>query len=132
MADEYDGRDGSDRLTYRIALDRDLTDGNSGGMQWGSEYRLLHRNVYGQLIHVMKPFGLLLLNMKDHRRDGIRIHVTQWHLETLITLGFQFETAERIMCPGNGHGANLADRIPYETLLIMRAPGPQLSLLTQV
>jgi len=128
-SDIYDGRDGSARHTYRTALGRDLTVNNTGGMQWDRDYRDLHREIYDQLTTVLQPDGLLLLNMKDHRRDGQWQHVTHWHLTTLIELGFRFITAERIECPGNGHGQNLADRIEFETLLVMQAPGPQLRLL---
>lgn len=129
LSDSYDGRDGSSRMSYRLSLGRDLTANNSGGMQWDHTYRDLHRTVYQQLPTILQPDGLLLLNMKDHRRDGHWQHVTDWHLRTLLEQRFSFITAERIECPGNGHGANLADRIEFETLLVMRAPGPQLSLL---
>ena len=91
-------------------------------MQWGDEYRQLHSVIYRQCVEVLQPGGLVLLNMKDHRRSGVWQYVTEWHLEALRIAGLRFVTAERIDVPGHGHGQNLHDRIDFETLLILRKP----------
>jgi hypothetical protein len=43
MTDHHNAKDGSRRITYTHNLGRTLTPGNSGAMQWGEDYRQLHR-----------------------------------------------------------------------------------------
>jgi hypothetical protein len=117
MADHHNASDHSPRHTYRHALGRPLTPGNTGGLQWGEEYRQLHRAVYLELRRVLQPGGLLILNLKDHVRRGRLIPVTNWHALTLLELGFVCTARVHVPCPGQRHGANRQLRVPYESIL---------------
>lgn len=119
MADNYDGRDGSKRNTYRTALGHDLDKNNSGGMQWGLDYRALHWVAYGEAIRVLKPGGRFVLNMKDHIRKGERVHVTDWHIEALQLWGLRLDTRRRVPLRGNRFGANADLRIDYEEVILL-------------
>jgi hypothetical protein len=105
------------RTTYTHCLGRQLTPGNSGAMQWGEDYRQLHREVYRELRRVLQPGGAFILNMKDHIRKGRLIPVTNWHAVTLLQMGFVLTARERVPCPGNRYGANRELRVPYESIL---------------
>ena len=123
MADKYDGRDGSKRNTYRVALGQDLQPGNSGAMQWGDEYREFHAKAWTEARRVLKRGGVLVLNMKDHIRKGERQYVTNWHVVHLQTvLGFHEVRAERIPTRGLAFGANHGARVDYEEVVTLLLP----------
>lgn len=119
MADRYDGRDGSVRHTYRLSLGAELHPGNSGSMQWGSEYRDFHTGAYAEAARVLRDDAVVAVNMKDHVRGGARQPVTNWHVDALSAIG-------RIICrievpsPGIRHGANHGARIDTETVIVAR------------
>lgn len=76
------------RRTYRRFLGRNLNVANGGGMQWGDAYRELHQAIWQESWRVLKPGGTLVLNIKDHIRNGKRQHVVEWHHRELLRLGF--------------------------------------------
>lgn len=119
LADTYDGRDGSRRYTYRLALGRPLTVGNSGGLQWGPEYRALHRDAWAEAARVLTPAGRLVLNIKDHVRRGRRQYVTEWHLDALAALGFRLAETVEVPTRGIRHGRNHAARVEFETVALL-------------
>ena len=116
LADGYDGRDGSRRFTYRLALGRELTPGNSGALQWGDAYRVFHRCAWEEARRVLKPGGRFILNIKDHIRGGKRQHVTGWHLDVLTAIGFRLVTQREVPVPGIRVGRNADARIGFETV----------------
>ena len=120
MADHHNARDGSPRHTYRHTLGRPLTPGNSGALQWGEEYRTLHLAVWTECRRVLKPGGILVLNVKDHIRGGVLQEVTTWHAVTLLLLGLICINRVRVPCPGQRHGANGHLRVDYESVLQFR------------
>lgn len=85
----YDAADAEARRTYAIDLGRPLTENSGAGLQWGDEYRELHRKVWAECVDVLVPGGLFLLNCKDHRRNGELVAVTAWHVEALQSLGMR-------------------------------------------
>ncbi len=117
MADQYDGRDGSKRNTYRIALGRVLNSDNSGGMQWGPEYREFHRAAWKETIRVLKDGGIFLLNIKDHIRRGEIMPVTKWHTDTLENFGLERDITLRVHTAGLRFGANSEVRVDYESVI---------------
>ncbi len=117
MADNYDGRDGSKRNTYRIALDRELHPDNSGGMQWGSEYREFHRTAWEETIRVLEIGGIFILNIKDHIRRGEIMPVSQWHIDTLKNLGLFHDITLNVHTAGLRYGANYDVRVDYESVV---------------
>ena len=116
MADLYSG-DGSTRRTYRTALGRDLHVGNSGGMQWGCRYRELHEAAWFEAWRVLRPGGLILVNVKDHVRQGRRVHVVDWHTETLRQTGFTITGTTIVDLNGWRFGANADRRIGHEVII---------------
>ena len=117
MADHHNAKDGSVRNTYTHKLGRPLRLNNSGKMQWGDEYRIFHTSVFKECKRVLRQRGSLILNIKDHIRNGSRQEVTQWYKTMFEISGFLL--IKEIRCPvsGNRYGANSAMRIEYESIL---------------
>ena len=119
MADQYDGRDGSKRHTYRIALGHDLSEDNSGALQWGFEYRLFHMRAWMEAKRVLEPGGKFILNIKDHIRGGERQRVADWHVECLRGwLGLGLVERREVKSPGIRFGANADLRIDHEEVIL--------------
>ena len=119
MADHHNARDASRRITYRHKLGRDLHAENTGAMQWGAAYRHKHTAIYRECLRVLKPGGLFVLNVSDHIRDGRRVYVSKWHLDTLRGLGLQLRACHVIKTPRNRFGANARARCAAEYVFLL-------------
>lgn len=120
MADTYAG-DGTRRHTYRIALGRDLTPNNTGGLQWGDTYRDLHRAAWWHACTRLTPGGAFILNISDHIRQGARQYVTDWHLRRIVLdHGLAVEDYHRIETRRQRHGANGDARVDHEAVIVLR------------
>jgi len=106
------------RNTYTHALGRKLSDNNSGGMQWGVEYRKLHVKAWQECSRVLKNGGVFILNISDHIRAGKRVEVTDWHIGILCELGFK--EIEHIKCETRRQrfGQNHSLRVKYESIVV--------------
>lgn len=123
MADKHDAKDDSDRATYKHRLGRDLTENNGGGMQWGEDYRTLHRAVWCRVVELLQPGGLFVLNIKDHVRDGRRVPVSGWHVATLLDLGLKYVDDNGFESKGLGSaGENEHTRIGVEHVYLLAKP----------
>lgn len=121
MADHHDAQDDSVRLTYTHVLGRKLTAGNTGAMQWGDDYRDLHRAVWSECAHVLKPGGLLILNVKDHVRGDRQQQVAAFHTDYLCrVLQLELIAEESIVTRGVMAGANANVRVPFERVFVFR------------
>jgi len=120
MADHFNAKDGSKRITYRHFLGRPLDENNTGRMQWGKKYRKKHVGVYKECIRVLKNGGKMIINISDHIRGGKQIPVVKWHKETLIELGMNLIDEIQIETPRMGFGANAKARVEYEFILVFR------------
>lgn len=121
LADHHNATDDSIRPTYKHTLGRDLTDGNTGAMQWGAAYRDLHSDVWAACVEVLRPGGLFVLNVKDHVRDGERQHVPAWHVDNLCrVLGLELIAEHEIQTRGRPNGQNADVRVPFERLFVFR------------
>lgn len=118
MADHHKATDESRRITYTHILGRDLNDENTGKMQWGNNYRKKHIEVYAELKRVLKPSGLLIVNISNHIRKGEVVDVVGWHKNTLIDLGFIFDKEIIIETPRMKFGQNSEKRVVNESILI--------------
>jgi len=120
MADHFNARDGSKRITYRHYLGRELHKENTGRMQWGDKYCQKHKEVWTECYRVLQPGGLFILNVSDHIRQGQRVFVTDWHKNCLIELGFLFIHEMKVETPRMRFGENYNTRIDYESILIFK------------
>lgn len=123
MADHHDARDDSRRITYKHSLGRDLSPDNAGGLQWGDGYCAFFEQAWRECRRVLKPGGYLVLNHKDHYRDGVLQPVTDWHVEHLIQIGFTVEQRKRVRVRSMGFGANGGARTGYEDVILFRYEG---------
>lgn len=106
------GHDTSKRRTYTTYLGRLPSENSAAVMQWGDEYRSLHKRAWRESIRVLRPGGAFILNIKDHQRQGKRAHVTDWHCDTLIELGLNVEKGREVNTRGYRYGQNGQDRYP--------------------
>jgi DNA modification methylase len=120
MADHHEAKDNSKRNTYTHVLGRKLANNNTGAMHWGDDYKRLHEDVYAECFRVLKLNGILLINMKNHIRNGVEIEVNKWHIECLVKLGFDLEKTLTVPLKGNGFGANGKVRTGVEYVNMFR------------
>lgn len=112
----------SRRNTYTHTLGRKLTAGNTGAMQWGTEYRNVHADIWAECFRVLAPGGRMIVNVKDHIRKGEVVLVSAWHKGALIREGFVFTEGHRVLCPGQRQGSNGDLRVPYENVYVLEKP----------
>ena len=91
---------------------------NAGAMQWGDEYRELHRAAWAEVERVLRVGGRFVLNVKDHYRDGKRQRVARWHHDTILRMRFVELWRWDVPLDGYGMGANRDARIPTEQVYV--------------
>lgn len=122
MADHHEAKDASKRITYRHKLGRPLTPGNSGMMQWGAEYRTLHRRVWAECRRVTVPGGFFILNISDHVRGGEVVPVTGFHDGVLRALKYEPIHEVKVETPRMRYGQNHEARVGHEYVILYAAP----------
>lgn len=115
----------SRRNTYTHRLGRELTDGNTGGMNWGPDYRLLHAEAWAIAVRSLAPGGKFVLNVKNHIRRGVEVDVTDWHVRMLTDFGLKVKSWDDIECPGQRNGANRDKRVETEAVIVFTKPRPR-------
>lgn len=123
LADHHDAQDGSPRRSYTHDLGRTLHENNSGTLHWGDAYRLLHLRAWGEVWRVVRPGGGLVVNIKNHIRDGLEVPVVEWHLSVLLNLGWRLANIVPIEAKGMRFGQNYAARLDHEFLLVFNKRG---------
>lgn len=123
FADHHNAADPHLRRSYTFDLGRPLHRDNSGALQWGRRYREFHLRAWAEVVRVLRPGGVIVLNVKDHTRKGVRQPVSSWHARTLIDdLGFRLLDCVAV---GDTHhlrqGAN-GDERWAETVWLLRGP----------
>lgn len=122
LSDHHNAKDGSRRYTYRHMLGRPLHPANTGQLQWGEAYREAHRRIWKECIRVLKPDGIMVVNVKNHIRAGKLIRVSEWHAEEIQHLGLTLVRRERVDTPGIRHGANAHLRVDGEDVWVFQKP----------
>jgi tRNA G10 N-methylase Trm11 len=120
MADHHNARDASRRNTYRHVYGENLEPNNSGMLQWGDEYCEFHEKAWNECYRVTRSGGRLILNIKNHIRNGKVIDVSQWHILTLWYAGFTLIKIHEVQTPGQRHGANHHLRVGHENIFIFK------------
>lgn len=108
------------RNTYTHALGRKLHPNNSGQLQWGNKYKEFHVRAWAECHRVLKEDGVLILNISDHIRNGEVQNVTDWHIETLCSLGFEVVEHIRIKTPRLRYGKNYESRVDGESIIVFK------------
>lgn len=117
MSDHHNARDGSKRTTYKHFLGRDLHPENTGAMHWGEKYRTKHEAIWQECKRILRPRGILILNISDHICEGKQIYVSKWHQEYLMNIGFDLLEARKVNTPRMREGANSDLRVEYEWVM---------------
>lgn len=105
------------RNTYTHALGRKLHSHNSGQMQWGPGYRDFHLLAWAECRRVIRPGGLLVLNVSDHIRGGVVQSVTDWHCGALVGRGFVLAERVGVLTRRQRRGQNGDVRVGCEWVL---------------
>ncbi len=106
------------RNTYTHVLGRKLDPRNSGQLQWGPAYQQFHVTAWGEVWRVLRPGGRFVLNVSDHIRNGQRVPVSAWHVETLIGLGFNLTETIEVCTPRQRYGQNGTARVEVEYIFV--------------
>jgi len=120
MADHHNAQDWSGRITYRHRLGCPLHPHNSGQLQWGDRYRNFHLAAWQEVDRVLKPTGLIVLNVSDHIRGGKQIPVAEWHRDTISGMGWQVVNEMKVPTRRMGFGKNRDVRVEYEMIYLFR------------
>lgn len=112
----------SKRNTYTHTLGRKPSPDSSTVMQWGDRYRTFHETAWRECARVLAPDALVVVNVKNHIRDGKEKHVAEWHLNAWLLLGARVHHVRRVATPGNRMGENGESRVPYELILVLQMP----------
>ena len=123
MADDFNSKDSSKRITYRHYLDRPLTKGTTSNLHFGrkaGKYEDLHKKIWKVSIDVLKPQGLFILNIKDFIAKGKVMPVSDWHIETLKGLGMCLLSHKKVNSPGMRFGSNNTLRVEHENVLVFK------------
>lgn len=109
--------------TYTVCNGKPLKKSNTGQMRWskeGEKYRKVHENAYKEAFRVLTDNGIMIVNVKNHIRNGEEQKVAEWHLETLKEIGFTPVKVKKVKVTGIPFGGLNIPRIPYEHILILR------------
>lgn len=107
-------------ISYRAGLGKPLSEGNTGGMLWGSTYRFKHIAIYLEIRRVLKPDGLLVVSLSNHLRGGKECDVIGWTRGFLEQSGFVKTGERKVPLDSKEFGINRGRTINEETILIMR------------
>jgi len=118
LADHHNAKDKSKRITYKHCLGHDLHPHNSGQLQWGEKYQEFHLLAWKECLRVLKPQGKFILNISDHIRNKRIVFVSDWHVHTLVHLGWFPVGWIPIYTPRMKRGANNKSRVGHENIYI--------------
>jgi DNA modification methylase len=110
-------QDGYKRITYANALGRNLSENNSGSLRWGRDYKEFHTLAWIEVRRVLRPYGSLILNIKNHIRNKEEQLVTEWHTDALCKLGFSVVQHDLVSTPSMRFGQNGNARISHESVI---------------
>ena len=121
MADKL-SVDGDHRHTYADRRGEDAGPTDTSGMQWGNAYRTTMATIWAELFRVLRGDGLLILNCKDHIRDGHYIDVTGFNAGALVRLDLVPVATRFLVTPGVQGVENADARTPGEYVIAFRKP----------
>lgn len=105
------------RIKYADYLGRNLSEDNSANFVWGKKYREFHVSAWKECHRVLTDGGIFVLNIKNHISKGMEQFVTEWHIETLESLGFSSSEWKKIPVPSMKFGKYRESRVEYESII---------------
>ena len=69
---------------------------------------------------MLKPGALFILNTSDHVRKGEVQPVSDWHLSTVVSLGFDLIDRIEVRTPRMRNGTNYLARVAGETVAVFK------------
>lgn len=120
MADDFEAKEGSSRITYRHKLGRKLSVNTTSNLHFGrrnQKYEELHQAIWGVCVDALREGGVFILNCKDFIANGEIQEVTKWHQATLEYYGLKCIAEEKVPSRGMRFGANRDKRVDYEWVL---------------
>lgn len=121
MCSACGGRGVTRRYTYRHVLGRMPSDGSAASMAWGHDYRQLHAKAWKEAHRVLRPGGLILVNVKNHLVDGREQRVVEFHIDAIDRAGFHVERVDSIRARGMRFGKNFGERVENEQIIVGRS-----------
>ncbi len=118
LSDSYDGRDGSVRNTYRIALGRPLDEQNGARLSFHDEYKDFHTEAIEGMVRVTRKGGRVIVVVKNFIRVGEVVDVVGWWRSALHDAGLTEQAWIPIEALGMGYGSNRDERVKYEYILV--------------
>lgn len=128
MADHHNAKDGSDRRSYKHYLGREPSEGSSSVLYWGDAYRDLHAKFLAEASRVLKPDGLFVLNISNHKKTlkrgepAVEQRVSEWFMGVFLSMGYKLEHVVPIKTPRYKYGQNSETRTEHEFVICMRKP----------
>jgi hypothetical protein len=128
MADHHNAQDGSHRRSYKHYLERDPSPMSAGVMYWGDEYREFHTEVVIELDRVLRPGGLVLWNISNHKKTinkgqpAVEQKVSEWYMALFLGMGWTLQEVRPIKTPRYKYGSNSETRTEFEFIIAMRKP----------
>jgi len=105
-------------ITYSSLLGRKLHADNSGKLLWSNKaYKEFHVNAWREATRVLSVGGCFVMNIKNHILDGQEQPVTEWHMETLLSLGYEVVEHEKIPTPSMRYGKSNSLRVDRESVI---------------
>jgi hypothetical protein len=120
MADHHNAKDASKRITYTHRYGAKLTEGNTGVLHFGNEYKNKHVAIFRHLLTLLKDGSIVMVNVSDFIRKGEVVGVVSWWKDMLEGLGLAFIEEVQIKTPRMRFGANNEKRVEGESLLVFK------------
>lgn len=124
LADHHNAQDGSRRHSYTHDLGRTLHPDSAGAIAFGQRYRLFHLSAWAEAKRVLRPGGLMVVNVSDFIRDHQRVAVVTFHRLALVRLGMTLLDEVEVPKVGLRHGAN-RERVETESVLVLSYGPPK-------
>lgn len=93
---------------------------NTGRHHFGDRYQQLHQQAYVELRRVLRPGGLLLLNVSNFWAKHQEVDAVSWHRDALTATGIRVVEEVAVTTPRMRFGAN-RQRATAEMLLVARS-----------
>ena len=120
MADSHNAKDSSKRITYTHQLNRKLSSGNTGNMQWGNNYKEKHQRCYINFYKHLTEGGLFIINVSNHIRKGKEVDVVSFHIEAAIKAGFILTENIKMPVKRMRYGSNSKLRVDNEHIIVFK------------